>query len=105
MLTIGSIEVDSNGNATGTGLAFAIFEATLSAVPPAAKALIAGGMASFCEGLATAIIEHIQAHAEVTVTVSAADAGLQRTPDPNNPNTATQAPAAPVELATKGTVA
>jgi hypothetical protein len=46
--------------------------------------------------LANAIFAHIAANGEVSVTVSSG--GLQRTPNPNNADTATQAPAAPVSL-------
>jgi hypothetical protein len=50
------------------------------------------------EALAAAIIDYILANADITVTVRTTDAGLQRTPNPNNPNTATQGPAADVEI-------
>lgn len=43
---------------------------------------------------AAGIVTHIQSNAKAVVNV----AGLQRTPSPNNPNTATLAPASPVDL-------
>lgn len=111
-LTIGSVTVNADGTHTGSGLTLAVYEQFL--LPelgfgnyPAIKAdiiaarLTAGTRAS---QLATAIINHLIANGEVTVTVAPADAGLQQTPNPNNPATATQGPGAPVVLATKGTI-
>lgn len=69
----------------------------LPAPLPAASATILKAMAY---RIAVAVVGEIQDHAEVAVTVSAG--GLQRTPNPNNPDTDTQGPAAPVSLS--GTV-
>jgi len=88
----GTIDVTDPENVTGTGLAFAMFEGSLSTVPAANKAAIAAGMKPYFEGLAAAIVNHIKDNAEITVTVQTTDSGLQRTPNPNNPDTDCQGP-------------
>jgi hypothetical protein len=115
-LTVGSVEVDEEGGYTGTGLTKRLVDAVL-ATPNMAAALaqegmtaaqkvsLVQGMADYSEAMATAIIDEIQANAEVTVSVSASDAGLQRLPASLVENEPTKAPVAPVELTTKGTVA
>lgn len=92
-LEAGSITVDSDGSATGTGLAYAMFSGALGSVTAANRARIAADIAPFFEGLAEAIIDHITANAEITVTIETTDVGLQRTPNPNNAETATLGPA------------
>jgi len=64
-------------------------------------AAVRHGYATLATRLAAAIVAHIVTNGEVTVTVD--DAGLQRDNTVGNP--ATLAPAAPVVLATKGTIA
>lgn len=54
--------------------------------------------ADWCNQMAAAVIDHILANAEISVTVTTTDAGLQRTPNPNNPNTPTLGPSADVAL-------
>jgi hypothetical protein len=63
------------------------------------------GFANSANRMAAAIVDHFKENAEVTITISTSDNGLQRTPDPNDPATPTTAPAAPVQLSTKGTIA
>ena len=115
-LAIGSVEVDEEGGYTGTGLTKRFVDAVLATPAMAAmlateglttaqKITIVEGMADYSQALATAIVEEIQANAEVTVTVSASDAGLQRMPASTVEDTPCKAPAAPIELTTKGTVA
>lgn len=48
--------------------------------------------------IAEAVVDEIVANAEVTVTIQTTDAGLQRTPDPNDENEPTQGPTAAKEL-------
>lgn len=93
-LTIGEVTVDEDGDATGSGLAFAIFEGVLQAAGEDEKKAVAASMKPFCEGLAEAIIDHFKNNGEIKVVVTTADGALQRTPDPNNPNTDTQGPSA-----------
>ena len=94
-LDVGSITIDENGDVTGDGLSLAIYNGTLSALSIEERRPFAEGMKPFSEGLAAAIIDHLTANAEITVTVGVNDDGLQD---------GTLAPAAPVELETKGTL-
>lgn len=87
-LEIGTIEVDANGDATGTGLAFAIFNGALSALSGENRSKVAGGMAPFCTGIAMAIIEHLTEHGVVSVEVTPSNAGLQRNPEDSAPTLA-----------------
>ena len=111
-LSAGTVTVDEDLVATGSGLALVLYNARIGTLQDVAEDMdesdaqamlqaFADQMVAEAEGL----VEHVTDNAEVTVTVSATDAGLQRTPSPNDPSTATVAPAGPVELATKGTVA
>lgn len=112
-LAIGSVTVNSDGTHTGSGLTLSIFEnyllapltLNLAKFTLSAKIEIKTMLAARAQQLATAILNHLIANGEVTVTVAPADAGLQQTPNPNNPATATQGPGAPVVLSTKGTIA
>jgi hypothetical protein len=102
-LTIGSCSVAEDGSVSGSGLAKAIAEAHTGPLFAAGTDKLPAGprayYAALSEALATAIIEHIQAHAEVEVTVTTSDAGLQTTPDPNDPGVPTDAPASDKTLA------
>lgn len=102
-LSAGTVDIDGDGNVTGSGLALAIFEGTSGALSDEIKAKIGSSMKPFCEGLAAAIVDHIQDNAVVTVTVHTTDGALQRTPNPNTANTDTQGPASNKTLS--GTVA
>jgi hypothetical protein len=77
-LLAGSISVDAEGVATGNGMALAIFNGAMSGASEAQKKQVAAAMAPFCNGVAAAIVEHIVANAEVQVTITTADAALQR---------------------------
>ena len=112
-LTPGSCAVDSTtGAVTGTGLAVDMANAwrlavaampAQSPVAPPIMAISAPFVAAFCNQMAAAILNHIAANAAVTVNVTTGTAGLQRTPNPNNPTTATLAPASLVTIG--GTIA
>ena len=103
-LSAGSVTIDGSGEATGSGLSIGIYNAFMGAVSldADAKKKIADTMGPVCEALASAIIDHVTANAEVTVQVGASDSGLQRS---TTVGTATDAPVGTVTLATKGTVA
>ncbi len=109
-LTIGSVTVNADGTHSGSGLTLAIFDgyvlppANFSRCSLATKVEAKTTLAARAQQLATSIVNHLIANGEVTVTIAAADAGLQKTPNPNNADTATQGPGAPVVLATKGTI-
>lgn len=102
-LEAGSISVDEFGNVTGSGLALELFNGGLDAIEEDERAAVAATMAPFCEGMATAIVDHIKNNAEVTITITTSDGALQRTPDPNDPNSDTQAPS--TEKTLTGTIA
>jgi hypothetical protein len=114
-LIIGSVTVDENGDVTGTGLSKRLIDELLGMTAFASmlndlagderKATMVQGMADFATAIATGVINEITANAEVTVTVSASDAGLQRMPASTTEDTPCKAPADSVELSTKGTVA
>lgn len=95
-LEAGSCTIANNGTVSGTGLAKAMADALMTAPPSG------GGSNKSLEQwtnlLAAAIVDHLVSNAQITVTVSPADAGLQRTPNPNDPNTPTLGPATAVEL-------
>lgn len=92
-LNAGEVEVDDEGEASGTGLAMAIFNGTLSAIDEDKRKQVAAAMAPFCNGLAAAIVDHIRDNAEVEVTITTSDAGLQTVPNPATPGAPTDAPA------------
>lgn len=93
-LLAGTVTVDANGNATGDGMALAIFNGALTGVAAAERQKVAAAMAPFCNGVAAAIVDHIVQNAEVQVTITTADSGLQRVG-----GTPTEAPAADKVLA------
>lgn len=115
-LAIGSVTVDEEGGYTGSGLTKRLVDGILATpnmadvlvqegLTTAQKISLIQGMADYSEALATAIIEEIQANAEVTVKVGTSDAGLQRLPANLAENEPTKAPASQKTLSTKGTVA
>jgi hypothetical protein len=93
-LVKGTITVDEDGVATGTGLALRIYNGIMGGVGADEKAAVGASMKDFCEGLAEAIVDEIRANAEVTVTITTSDAGLQRLPASLVENEPTKAPAA-----------
>jgi len=92
-LNAGTVEVDEDGEVSGTGLSLAIFNGTLAAIDEEQRQKVAAAMAPFCNGLAAAIVDHILANAEVVVTITTADAGLQTVPNPATPGSPTAGPA------------
>lgn len=94
-LDAGEVNVDDDGNATGSGLALAIFDGAMTGLSGEVKALVGGGMKAFCEGMATAIVDHIKDNAEVTITVQPTDSGLQKLPSVLTPGSPTDGPATP----------
>jgi hypothetical protein len=98
--------IDVNNVVTGTGLAEQIAAAILAQNIRYAPAGVDGVMAraarvaakNFGNLLGPPIINYLLANAEVVVSIKTTDAGLQRTPNPNNPNTPTLGPSADVSL-------
>lgn len=123
-MVAGTITVNpTTGAHTGTGMALAVIDAMIAAgltlpdpgvvpvgVPMtlaqwqaiAIPALVATKdfYAQMSVGIATGVVNHITANAEVSTTVGVADAGLQR----DSTLAPTFAPLAPVTLATPGTI-
>ena len=97
-LQSGTVTVNSQGSATGSGLAIAIFNGVLAAVPENARKQIASSMGPFCEALATAIVTHFTENAEINLTIATTDSGLQRIPYPPTVGTPTDGPASDVTL-------
>jgi hypothetical protein len=91
-LEIGSVIVAADGSVTGSGLSLAIFNGALSGVGETDRAKVAEGMAPFCNGIAAAIINHFVANAEVEVTITPTDGGLQTLPAVSTPGTPTDPP-------------
>jgi hypothetical protein len=94
-LDAGTVDVDDDGNATGSGLALDIFNGAMSGLGGEVKAAIGNGMKGFCEGIATAIVDHLKNNAEITITVQPTDSGLQSLPSVLTPGSPTDGPASP----------
>ena len=101
-LEAGTCNIADNGAVTGTGLAKVMADALMASASPVGTGRNAG-LATWTNALAAAIVDHLVNNAQVTVTVTPSDAGLQRTPNPNDPNTPTTGPVSDVALA--GTLA
>jgi hypothetical protein len=92
-LLAGSCTIAADKTVSGTGLARALAEAhmvALSALPGLAPRS-RSAMEALFNAQAAAIVDHITANAEVTVTITPSDSGLQRDPASSDP---TLAPAA-----------
>jgi hypothetical protein len=113
-LVAGSVTVNPDGTHSGSGLALAMYEAHKAAyeadpfgasfvatLPVADLATTFRIFSLTANAYAAGIVSHLLANAVISTTVSAG--GLQKTPNPNNADTATAAPAAPVVLT--GTIA
>lgn len=101
-ITIGSVTVDENGAASGTGEAKALYDvmaaraaAKLAAseydVPPEAFAAAMQGVAEYATDTATWVVQLLTLRAKAAITTG--DAGLQRMPAATAENTDTKAPA------------
>ena len=83
--TITNIDTATSSNDTGTGMAFAIYEAQRvkleaggdwSSFISSQRQTLLQSIADFAEGMATGIVAHIVASADVTITTG--DGGLQQ---------------------------
>lgn len=99
-LVSGSVTVNPDLTHTGTGLALYIYEAQRDFyLEPAASAKsLLDGLALRSATLALAIIEYLTGNTVVTVTIPTNASGLQRTPDPNDPNQNCQGPSVTKQL-------
>lgn len=106
---LGSVSVASDGTVTKSGMAGRAYDALADYNGEFETIVLTGAYKSFttkllvdvrqsradlANMLATWMHDELTNRADVSVTVSTSDAGLQRTPDPNDPNTATLAPSA-----------
>lgn len=102
-LTIGSVTVDEDGVATGSGEAKALYDilALRAAAkiaeseyeaPPEAVAASLQGVAELATDLATYFVQALTLRAKAAITTG--DAGLQRMPASTAENTDTKAPSA-----------
>jgi hypothetical protein len=97
-LIAGSISMDTHGVVTGSGFAKLLWD-DYSAKPTFIEN--ANPRAFFVDlinSFAT-VVAYVAANAEVTVEITPTDAGLQRTPSPNDASTATLGPSATKTLA------
>ncbi len=102
MLEPGEVNIDEEtGDHTGDGMALALYEKQillmdniLGTMSVEDQVNLKEGMADFCKALAEGIVPYLVSNTDVTVTITTSDSALQRTPDPNNPNTNTQGPSA-----------
>ncbi len=103
----GSVTIAGDGTASGSGAAKALYDVLVTKYPtieagapgvPAKQRI-----ADICISVAE-LIDYIKDNGEVTTKVGTSDNNLQRTPDPNDPNTNTTAPSATRTLAIKGTI-
>ena len=107
----GSITIASDGTASGSGAAKAIFDAyrpligDLSSVPVANQLQILRGAADLCTAFA-ALVPYITANAVInpgTLKAHVTTESLGNTPNPNNPATPIDPPASPVDVPLTGT--
>lgn len=86
----------------GTGLAKALYDAYKAKFTPPPVSPSDQPIVDLCNAFAGAIVDHFKNNGEVTIMVAVADVGLQTSTAVGAP---TGPPAAPVVLATKGTIA
>lgn len=102
MLDPGEVNIDEEtGDHTGDGMALALYEKQIVLMDGIIDTMsvedqvnLKEGLADFCKALAEGIVTYLVGNADVAVTITTSDTGLQRTPDPNSPNTNTQGPSA-----------
>lgn len=97
-MTVGSVSINASTAAeTKSGAAEAVYDALKATTPTASDATEVKLRAASRQALAdianasAALITYIIANAEAVIETG--DSGLQRTPNPNNADTATQGPA------------
>jgi len=103
----GSVTVSDAGVVTKSGMAEAIYDQMIGLyaiqVPPitvpngAAGVPMKRSQANFANAMATALTGYIQGNA--VARVAAGQGGLQKTPNPNNANTATVGPVTAQDIA------
>lgn len=91
----GSVDLDGSGDPQGAGLARAFYDAyilkiDLSGFPSANQLTGKQSIADLCDAFGQAAVTYLAANADVRITTG--DAGLQQTPNPNDPDTDTQGP-------------
>lgn len=114
-MSAGTVTIDANGdpNAGSSGtMARSIYDALVVTMdmgdfelPTGALQSARQRLADIANAVASGVVSHVTSNAEVTVTVSTSDSGLQLIPaTPVSEDDPCKAPASSVELATKGTI-
>ena len=92
-LQAGSVTVDGSGQASGSGWAKEFYDNYAPKVLPAgAPASAAQQVADLANSLAATLFPHFTDNAQVTVSVTPSDAGLQRLPEVLAADQPTKAP-------------
>lgn len=96
----GSVTIAGDGSATGNGAAKAIYDAMVSKMGSSLPMVQAARrqVADVAEAISE-LVDYIKANGEVTTTIGAGDAGLQRVSGND-----TQGPSGTKTLGTKGTI-
>lgn len=99
-MSAGSVTIDEDGEATGSGAAKAVYDVMVSKMGDALPMQQAARrqVADIAEAVA-ALIDYIMTNGEVTTTITTDDAGLQRVSGND-----TQAPSGTKTLSAKGTI-
>lgn len=100
-LIAGTVTVDEDGNASGAGMARAIYDGLSGApwdTPAELIPLLYSQFAIIANAIAAGVVAHVVANAAVTITIGTGDAGLQRMPASTAEDTPTKAPSSPKTL-------
>lgn len=107
-LSAGTVTIDDAGEASGSGMARALYDSRIAApltvaflaeVPAERQAAFKTGLAEDCNAIATGIVGYLTANAEVEVTIGTGDSGLQRMSNPVVADADTQGPSVAKTLA------
>jgi len=108
-LSAGTVTVAEDGSRTGSGLAVAFYDQFVTGIPTpgneteeAIQIAAKQACASQCVKMATAIVTYFKNNAELSGNATVSTQSVGRTPDPNDANTAIQAPASPVTIPVTG---
>lgn len=100
---LGSAVVNADASVTKSGVVERAYDALGVLFDPSEQTFggqvatlkqLRGNRATLATWVATFVYNELTTYAEPSITITTSDSGLQRTPDPNDPNTDTQAPSA-----------
>lgn len=102
-LTAGTVSVSNAGTVSGSGAAKRLYDKRIAAaatafpngtIPPGIPGIkLKQAVAIYAQADAEWMVAEITTYAEAKIAADASGDGLQRTPNPNNADTATQRPA------------